>query len=99
MREKKSQLTARRVLKLNEVGFDWSRGGTQGIQRDLAWHRQLNELKKWKEENNHCNVPRNTTLGKWVASQRIQYRALLRGEKSAMTDKRRNELDDIGLLD
>jgi len=99
MRGKKSHLTARRVTKLNQIGFDWSRGGTQRIQQDLAWHRQLKALRQYKEQHNHTNVPRSTPLGKWVVSQRSQYRALLRNEKSAMTEKRREELEDVGLFD
>ena len=74
LRGKKSQVTARRMTLLNQIGFDWSRGSTQTLQRELAFYRRLKELQKWKDEHHHFNVPMNVPLGKWVASQRLRYR-------------------------
>lgn len=98
---KKSQITAQRVTLLNNIGFDWNRGDTRRIEWDLSWHRNLHQLRKWKEKHGDCNVPRSSdpALGLWVSQQRMNYKASLRGEKTTLTTDRILQLKEIGLLD
>lgn len=97
---KKSQITAQRVTLLNNIGFDWNRGETRRIEWDLSWHRNLQELKKYKEKHGDCNVPRSSdpALGLWVSQQRLHYKSSLRGEKTTLTDDRIVQLKQTGLL-
>lgn len=66
------RLTATRIIRLESLGFVWS------LRDD--WHQHYEELKKYKEEHNHCNVParynKNRKLGIWVSAQRQQYKIL-----------------------
>lgn len=98
---KKSAITAQRVTLLNNIGFDWNRGETRRIEWDLSWHRNLYQLKKWKEKYGTCTVPRtkDPALGLWVSHQRMRYKLSLRGEKTTLTDDRIAQLEEIGLVD
>jgi hypothetical protein len=99
-RGKKSNLTAQRVAKLNELGFDWDRGVTLGIEFDLAWFAKLKLLKQFYAEHGHFDVPRkHPTLGHWVSRQRQNYKGILRGEKNSLNEQRRSELAKIGFFD
>ena len=52
---------------LNKIKFDWNPKLTR-------WTTKLNELKEFKKQKKHCNVPqnyaKNKQLGVWVNSQR-----------------------------
>ena len=80
---KSRQITHKRVALLATVKFDWKRGKTRQIEHDLAWHRNLLQLKAFRKEHGHFQVPRfyKGGLGAWTATQRSHCRALLRGEK------------------
>merc|ERR1719401_282134 len=58
-------LNDHRTQKLEELGFQW------GILSD-RWETRLRELKEFKEEHGHCNVPRKHPggLGDWMRNQR-----------------------------
>lgn len=64
------RLTEDRIRRLNELGFVWS------LRDD--WTKHYEELKEFKQENGHCNVParyaKNRRLGIWVSAQRQQYK-------------------------
>lgn len=53
----------------------------------------LDELKKFKKREGHCNVPRscleNPDLGRWVASQLLRRRI-------SISKERASKLDSIG---
>jgi len=59
-------LTNDRIRKLESLGFVWS------VRDD--WQKHYEELKAFKEEEGHCNVParyvQNRRLGIWVSAQR-----------------------------
>merc|ERR1719253_1418145 len=59
---------AEQAHKLEELGFQW---GMAGIKLD-RWEARFRELKEFKEEHGHCNVPRKHPggLGHWVGHQR-----------------------------
>ena len=96
-REKGEQnsLTDDRVAALDEIGFEWVSLGTNNPEK---WDERLSELREYREENGHCNVPRSQgPLGKWVKHQRYLYRKREAGEQTPLTEERVAALDAIGL--
>ncbi len=91
---KPTLLTAQREKKLNEIEFTWS------LRNRLDWNERYQELVKFKQENGHCIVPQLYTkvkgLGKWVSKQREQYKNLVDGKYSFITEERIEQLDAIG---
>ena len=99
-----TSLNEQRIASLNELGFKWAiRVGR------TPWETRLNELKKFKEQHGHCNVPstypKNQPLAYWVFKQRGQFRIyqkrdyVIPGEKRQtchMTPDRIRKLDEIG---
>mmetsp|Transcript_18601 Transcript_18601/g.28902 ORF Transcript_18601/g.28902 Transcript_18601/m.28902 type:complete len:219 (+) Transcript_18601:171-827(+) len=61
------------------------------------WIARFQELKSYKAEHGHCNVPRSVEkLGRWVDTQRQRYRLLQEGKQSSTTDDRIQKLESIG---
>lgn len=91
---KHSQITLERVQDLNSIGFEWS---LLLDKSNKNWEMRFEELKECKTEHGHCNVPSASgQLGNWVGFQRRQYRFLIDGKTSTMTDERKCKLDSIG---
>jgi len=91
-----SAMTEERIRKLEGIGFEWF----LRPERPVLWEHRFEELKHYKEIHKHCNVPEewkeNPQLGKWVGTQRGQYRLLMEGKSSSMTDERIRKLEGIG---
>jgi glutaredoxin len=95
---KNSHMTKERMESLNELDFEWS----SGSETSTPWEQRLQELAAYKEANGNTLVPQvfpsNKQLGFWVQTQRIQFKLLQDGKKSAMTEehiKSLNELDFV----
>lgn len=91
------RFTEERIRRLEDLGFVWS------IRDD--WQKHYDELKKFKKDHGHCNVParysNNRRLGIWVSAQRQQYKILMAGDESTqrstpLTDKRIDQLNELG---
>jgi len=58
---KHETLNEERKQKLEALGFEWVVGTSQGenrqITNDKKWDNMLTDLKAYKKEHNHCNVP------------------------------------------
>ena len=95
---KRSAMSDNRIALLESVGFEWVAAVDR--KKHDQWKLRLDELKDYKRENGHCDVPRkwkeNPQLGEWVSRQRRQYRLREEGKKSAMTDGREALLNSIG---
>ena len=80
-----STMTDEQVEKLESLGFSWV------LHSKGTWNERLEELKEYKAQHGHCNVPRkyepNKALGMWVRTQRTQYNLMSKGWKSSMTDE------------
>ena len=64
---------------------------------NVHWLTAYEELKEYKTKHGHCNVPTKLgSLGMWVSTQRREYRKLVDGERSLMTDERFTKLEAIG---
>jgi hypothetical protein len=84
---KKGKISAERIQTLEEIGFDWDPLKT-------AWENKFAELREFKKEHGHCNVPdnyrKNSLLGKWVGNQRVAY------NKDKLSAEQIRRLEEIG---
>ena len=76
---------AEQAQKLEELGFQWS--------KQYPWEARFEQLKEFKEEHGHCNVPQRQPggLGFWVKYQRSRQGS--RSRNVSQTQK----LDELGL--
>ena len=90
---KSSTMTEERVKALEDIGFIWDSQGA-------AWGERLAELRLYRQEFGHCNVPsnfsQNPQLATWVKCQRRQYKLHMEGKPSNMTTQRIQDLESIG---
>lgn len=88
-----SSLTTKRIVKLNSIEFEWM---------VYNWDEMFKQLQLYKNEHGSSYVPRkyeaNLSLGRWVATQRAQYKAKETGGESSITGKQISMLDSIGFL-
>jgi len=92
---KRSTITDERVRALDEAGFVWD-------SHKAVWSERLEELKEFKKEFKHCNVPSrykpNHQLAIWVKRQRRQWKNKLDRLPNCMTDERQRALEIIGFI-
>lgn len=94
---KRSSMTKERIHILEKVGFMWSKNLSQP-----SWDSKFRELEKYKLKHGDCLVPTKypkfPSLGRWVSTQRAQYKIYKEGGKSAMTEERVKRLEAIGFV-
>jgi hypothetical protein len=65
---KPSSLTAERIARLEAIGFEWT------LRSLTPWDSRLEELKAYKAEHGHVQVPQKDKthkgLARWVDTQR-----------------------------
>ena len=94
----RTQLSARRVQRLNDLGFEWRN------KKTLKWDERYEHLRAFKERVGHCIVPRNydqhgaAGLGKWVAQQRHAHKLLAAGRPTTLTRERADRLTELGMV-
>ena len=90
-RKKRGVLAEDKVSLLDALGFSWVRK-LHGVQ--VPWEQRFNDLKTFKKEYGHCDVPcgyqPNPALGRWVTNLRQRKR---RGE---LTEDKILSLDALG---
>ncbi|GFH61990.1 hypothetical protein CTEN210_18466 [Chaetoceros tenuissimus] len=88
-----SDIIRERIAILESMGFVWT------PMKD-TWKERFEDLKIFKAQFGHCNVPGiyepNKSLGKWVNKQRVQYRLMCEDAHSNMTRERVKTLESIG---
>eukprot|EP00339_Tiarina_fusa_P008798 CAMPEP_0117025770 /NCGR_PEP_ID=MMETSP0472-20121206/19007_1 /TAXON_ID=693140 ORGANISM="Tiarina fusus, Strain LIS" /NCGR_SAMPLE_ID=MMETSP0472 /ASSEMBLY_ACC=CAM_ASM_000603 /LENGTH=877 /DNA_ID=CAMNT_0004732585 /DNA_START=316 /DNA_END=2949 /DNA_ORIENTATION=- len=93
------RLTDDRIRRLHYLGFVWS------LRDD--WQKHYDELKAYKKEHGHCNVParyaKNRRLGIWVSAQRQHFKIMNQMPDSAkqrrsapLTSERIGLLNELG---
>ena len=86
---KKGKLAEDRIGRLNEIGFVWD-------VFEEAWEENFMELKRFREEHGHCNVPqryfKNPSLGAWVSQKRNDFK------KGDLSEDRIARLEEIGFV-
>ena len=90
-----SLLTERHITLLEKVGFVWE-------SQVLEWDDMLGQLKEFKSNFGHCSVPQsyepNPKLGRWVHTQRSEFKKYNKGMTSKITMERVQQLDAIGFV-
>lgn len=87
-----STMTKQRVALLEAQDFCWDSQG-------LSWEDKLEELKAFRSQHGHCNVPssyKNFALAHWVKCQRRQYRLERQGLPNNLTAERLVALEQLG---
>jgi hypothetical protein len=97
--KKQTAMTTSRIEQLEVVGFKWA------LQRHTTmkpWNERFEELKAYKAEKGNCNVPikfkGNPSMGQWVSTQRQEYRAKKKGNKTNITEDRIKSLEEVGFV-
>lgn len=66
------------------------------------WTEKFAELCDYRKEMGHCLVPHtykeNLPLARWVKRQRYQYKLMMEGKCSTMTEERVKALEEIGFV-
>lgn len=101
----KTKLTNERVATLQELGFDFEvkvQRRQRTPQPPKTWEERFIELSTFKNEFGHVVVPQHSQyipgLGKWVQTQRKNYKAMLAGKSSSMTAEKAVRLANIGFV-
>jgi hypothetical protein len=75
---------------------------TAALLKPEKWDHRFQELLKFKEEFGHCLVPhrwaRDKVLARWVKRQRYQFKLKGHGQRSTLTEKRRQALERVGFV-
>ncbi|KAL3773517.1 hypothetical protein ACHAWO_000513 [Cyclotella atomus] len=67
---------------------------------DLKWNKHIEELRRFKEQHGHIDVPRveeYKKLYKFLDNQGQSYRRLIEGKRSTLTVRRIKDLDELGI--
>lgn len=103
-------LDDQRIKKLNEIGFCWKaksdeewRVSDRVRRRENSqdgWESKYERLVKFKEKHGHTLVPKqyksDQSLSSWVFRQRRQYKFLMDGKPSSLSNDRLEKLKEIG---
>jgi hypothetical protein len=90
----RTALTPERIELLEKIDFAFD-------AREANWLIKYQELAEHVKVNGRGSIPSETSnklLRYWVLNQFKQYRAMMRGEKTSLTDKRKSLLDKLGVL-
>jgi hypothetical protein len=91
----RSALNESKINALEDIGFAWAK-----MKGDTLWEQKYEDLIAYKEVHGDCNVPtkykKDTSLGRWVSTQRKQYKERQQGNRSLMTDEREAKLQALG---
>lgn len=87
-------LTQERMDELEKYGFEWE-------TNIMKWGDRLEELREFASKYGHVSVPKlwpdNPQLGRWLSTQRTQYRYFKRGKPSKLNDEQVAQLEAVGL--
>lgn len=90
-------MTEKRIELLESAGMIWDLRAKGQTKHDDKWQEHYQKLCEFQKENGHCFVPsQSSSLGRWVANQRMEYQNRLKYNVSALMDTREQLLRDIG---
>ena len=91
----KTSMTAHRQALLESVGFQWAKR-----KGEHSWHQKYHELQEYKAHVGNCDVPTkygpNPALGRWVSTQRSEYKKFRAGRAKHMTQGKIDLLNRLG---
>lgn len=92
----------RREVSDDEDSEDLNNEGRFRPYQAGQWAERFNDLKDYREKNGNCLVPHtykeNLPLARWVKRQRYQYKLMVEGKSSTMTEERVTALEEIGFI-
>ncbi|KAL7538258.1 hypothetical protein ACHAXR_008412 [Thalassiosira sp. AJA248-18] len=92
--EESTTLTAMRMQRLTELGFDF-----KPRPEKVPWEQRIESLRRFVEENGHCRPPiGHPELGAFARNTRQRYRQWCQGKSNGLTDERVNELRELGFV-
>ena len=66
---------------------------------EIWWLQRYKQLVAFKQVHGHCNVPQsykpNKQLAHWVMKQRMEYKLMMQGKNSCMTQDHVRQLNHI----
>lgn len=91
----RSVLCEEKISALDDIDFQWAKR-----KGDVLWEERFQDLKQFFEQKGHCRVPtkykKDTSLGRWVSTQRKQYKEMKDGKKTLITAERIARLEALG---
>ena len=91
----RSALTEEKIEALEAIDFAWAKQ-----KGNKLWRQKLADLAAYKQVHGNCDVPtkykKDTSLGRWISTQRKQYKELQQGQRSLMTTERVEALEALG---
>lgn len=92
--EKRTSMTEAKVQNLERIGFKWAKRKGQ-----VSWNIKYEELKQFHAQQGHCDVPtkykENQALGRWVSTQRSEFKKFQEGRSKHMTNERIDKLNRL----
>jgi len=91
--KKRTSMTHHRIRVLESLGFEW----LTLLKGEKAWNKNYKALLEYQKAHGTLNVPTNMKiLGRWVSTQRREYRNRSCNQKHKMTDEHVQMLEAIG---
>lgn len=94
----KSSMTPERLSALQSIGFVWAKRKGQA-----TWDAKFKQLQEYKAAHGDCLIPtkysKDPALGRWVSTQREQYRLWKSGDnRTKMNDTKIRLLESVGFV-
>lgn len=90
-----NKLEQYKIELLEKLDFKWQ------VLEEI-WKERYLELKEFKNQNGHANVPRryepNPTLANWCQMQRANYKARIEKGSTAISDEKIKLLEELGFI-
>lgn len=90
-----NSMTAKKVQLLESIGFAWAKR-----KGEHSWHRKYQELQRYHSLHGNCDVATkyqaNPALGRWVSTQRSEYKKFKKGRSKHMTQLKIDKLELLG---
>ena len=94
-KKRSTALNKEKIDALEDIGFVWAKQ-----KGDKLWEHKFRDLQAYHAQNGHSNVPtkyrEDTALGRWVSTQRKQYKEMKNGQRTLMTEERARRLERLG---
>jgi hypothetical protein len=93
-RKPPSSMTEDRIQALEKLGFEWAKP-----KGDDSWNANYKKLCEYHTKHGNADVlTKNKTLGRWISTQRDQYKQWKNNDKTQMTEERYQSLCEIGFM-
>jgi hypothetical protein len=96
-------LTLDRISQLNQLSFPWKIYDNDDDDNNSQWQKWIDDFLHYRCKNDgDGNVPlklqENPSLGNFVNRQRVEYRKMMNGKPSTMTNTKVQELQRVGFI-